>query len=193
LCPERQEKAGRGQEREAERAKRDFRAALKMQARSVDPAAETCRKVGHRCRRVKGRIEKQVSTGTEARTRTRATIRSRIKPAAGSKGHTSRRYRMPSLDCACQSGDELFDGSLGTIFIARLLLKATARSGCFQLPLGDHLQREYFLYAARRTALCIYGNWRSCSGRPRTGTAWRPGAAESASSGARDSIVRSRW
>jgi hypothetical protein len=70
---------------------------------------------------VKGRIEKQVSTGTEALTRTRATIRSRIKPAAGSKGHTSRRYRMPSLDCACQSGDELFDGSLGTIFIARLL------------------------------------------------------------------------
>jgi hypothetical protein len=70
---------------------------------------------------VKGRIEKQVSTGTEARTRTGALIRSRIKPEAGSKGQTSRRYRMPSLDCACQSGDELFDGSLGTIFIARLL------------------------------------------------------------------------
>jgi hypothetical protein len=58
------------QEREAERAKRDFRAALKMQARSVDPAVETCRKVSHRCRRVKGRTEKQVSTGTETRTRT---------------------------------------------------------------------------------------------------------------------------
>jgi hypothetical protein len=37
-----------------------------MQARSVNPATEICRKAGHRCRRVKGRIEKQVSTGTEA-------------------------------------------------------------------------------------------------------------------------------
>jgi len=36
-----------------------------MQARSVNPATETCRKAGHRCRRVKGRIEKQASTGTE--------------------------------------------------------------------------------------------------------------------------------
>ena len=33
----------------------------KMQARSVDPAAETDRKVSRRCRRVKGRIEKQAS------------------------------------------------------------------------------------------------------------------------------------
>jgi len=33
----------------------------KMQARSVDPAAETDRKVSRRCRRVKGRIEEQAS------------------------------------------------------------------------------------------------------------------------------------
>jgi len=193
LCLERQEKAERGQEREAERVRRDFRAALKMQARSVDPAAETCRKAGHRRRRVKGRIEKQVSTGTEARTRTGAMIRSRIKPAAGSKGHTSRRYRMPSLDCACQSGDELFNGSLGTIFIARLLLKATPRCGCFQLALEAPLRRAYVLDGARRIAPYICGSSRSCNDRPRNGMVWLPGAVECASRGVRYSIARSKW
>jgi hypothetical protein len=39
----------------------DFGIVSKMQARSVDPAAETDRKVSRRCRRVKGRIEKQAS------------------------------------------------------------------------------------------------------------------------------------
>jgi CspA family cold shock protein len=38
----------------------------KMQARSVDPAAETDRKVSRRCRRVKGRIEKQASIGMDS-------------------------------------------------------------------------------------------------------------------------------
>jgi hypothetical protein len=56
-----------------------------MQARNVDLAAGTDRKINRRCWRAKGRIEEQASTGTE-RTRTRALIRSRIKPAAGSKG-----------------------------------------------------------------------------------------------------------
>jgi hypothetical protein len=37
-----------------------------MQARSVDPAVETDRKISRRCRRVKGRIEMRVSTGKGA-------------------------------------------------------------------------------------------------------------------------------
>lgn len=37
-----------------------------MQVGSVDPAAETDRKISRRCRRVKGRIEKLASTGTGA-------------------------------------------------------------------------------------------------------------------------------
>jgi hypothetical protein len=41
----------------------DFEIVSKMQARSVDPAAETDRKVSRRCRRVKGRIEEQASIG----------------------------------------------------------------------------------------------------------------------------------
>jgi hypothetical protein len=48
--------------------------------------------------------------------RTRALIRSGIKPAAGSKGLTSHRHRMPCSGRACRSGNELVDGSLGTIF-----------------------------------------------------------------------------
>jgi hypothetical protein len=41
------------------------------------------------------------------RTRTRALIRSRAKPAAGSKGPTSHRYRMPCSDRACRSAKGL--------------------------------------------------------------------------------------
>jgi len=40
-------------------------------------------------------------------------IRSGIKAAAGSKGLTSHRHRMPCFGRACRSGNELFDGSLG--------------------------------------------------------------------------------
>jgi len=40
-----------------------------MQARSVNPAAEAIRKKRHRRWRVKGRIEKRISTETEMRTR----------------------------------------------------------------------------------------------------------------------------
>jgi len=43
-----------------------IRIALKMQAGSVDPAAVMDRKVNRRCRRAKGRIEEQASTGTGA-------------------------------------------------------------------------------------------------------------------------------
>ena len=75
----------------------------KMQARSVDPAAETDRKVSRRCRRVKGRIERQASTGNgNKRTRTGASIRGRAKPAAGSKGPTSHRVWMPCSGRACR-------------------------------------------------------------------------------------------
>ena len=115
----------------------DFRIASKMQARSVDPAAGTDRKISRRCRRVKGRIEKQASTGTEKRTRTRASIRSRIKPAAGSKGLTSRPFRMPCSGRACRSENELIDGSLGTILLCaelRFPLTAAADRICL-LPL----------------------------------------------------------
>jgi len=43
----------------------DFGIVSKMQARSVDPAAEAYRKSRRRCRRAKGRIENRVSTGRE--------------------------------------------------------------------------------------------------------------------------------
>ncbi len=59
------------------------------------------------------------------RTRTSATIRCWIKPAAGSKGPTSHSLRMPCSGRACRSESEQFCGSLGTIFIARSRLRAT--------------------------------------------------------------------
>jgi hypothetical protein len=48
---------------ESNESEEDVGIALKMQAGSVDPAAEADRKVSRRCRRVKGRIEKRASIG----------------------------------------------------------------------------------------------------------------------------------
>jgi hypothetical protein len=42
---------------------------------------------------MKGRIERRASIGRSSRARTRASIRSRAKPVAGSKGHKPRYFR----------------------------------------------------------------------------------------------------
>jgi len=78
-----------------------------MQAGNVDTAAEMNRKVRNRCRRAKGRIQKQASTGADSRTSTWTLIRSRAKPAAGSEGPTSRRLRMPRSGRACRLENKL--------------------------------------------------------------------------------------
>jgi len=81
-----------------------------MQAGSFDPAAGTGRKTSSRRRRMKGRIETRASIGSGTRTRTGALIRDWAKPVAGSKGLTSRCFRMPRSDRACRSGNKLFQG-----------------------------------------------------------------------------------
>jgi len=77
-------KPGKGGSKKPNGSGKEFGIASKMQARSVDPAAEADGKISRRRRRVKGRIEERASTGTEKRTRTGALIRSGIKAAAGS-------------------------------------------------------------------------------------------------------------
>lgn len=77
-------KTERGRERETERVRGRIGNILKMQAGSVNLAAEVFRKKRHRRRRVKGRIERQASTESGTRTSTGAVIRYRPKPAAGS-------------------------------------------------------------------------------------------------------------
>jgi len=53
---------------------------------------------------MKGRIERRASIGRGSRARTGASIRSRAKPVAGSKGHKPRYFRMPCFGRACRSG-----------------------------------------------------------------------------------------
>ena len=64
------------------------------------------------------------------RTRTGATIRSRVKPAVGSKGLTSHPIRMPGSGRACRSVSERSNGSLGTILRIPPLRNARRRSSC---------------------------------------------------------------
>jgi hypothetical protein len=59
-------KPGKGGSEKPNGPSGEYGIASKMQARSVNPAAEADRKVSRRCRRVKGRIEEWASTGTEA-------------------------------------------------------------------------------------------------------------------------------
>jgi len=143
--------------------------------------------------------------------RTSASIRSRPKPAAGSKGHKPRHLWMPRSDRACRSGNKLDFGSLGTIFIGpapplpRPLRATVELPACAWEPWSapseapPHLCRLRLwaaapdeFYDARRTAPGTAGNWQNCNGRPRTGTASLPAVARSPSSAAGDSIARSR-
>jgi len=65
IAPWKAIKAGWGRECDNRTGQAEILESLsKLQARSVDPAAGTDRKISRRCRRAKGRIEKRVSTET---------------------------------------------------------------------------------------------------------------------------------
>ena len=115
-APRTARKAGRGRERETERVRGCIGKVLKMQAGSVDLAAEMLCKKRHRRWRAKGRIERQASTESGTRTSTGAVIRYRPKPAAGSYGLNVPAIQMPRSGRACRLENKLPDGSLGTIF-----------------------------------------------------------------------------
>ena len=166
-----------------------------MQARSVDPAAETDRKVRRRCRRAKGRTEKRVSTETGIT----ADAHRSIDPQPAKTGGGEQRaqvptFQMPCSGRACRSGNELTNGSLGTIF-----LFSRAKAGRnFQQRLAKNLtgaaglrwfELEFFATTCARGR---GGSLRSCTGMACSDTASRRSAVRIGSRTADGNSVRSR-
>jgi len=96
----------------------------------------------------------------ELRARTSASIRSRPKPAAGSKGHKPRHLRVPRSDRACRSGNKLVFGAAAKLERRVAIIERKDMIGGVCLNTGtipSKTLREAILYLTGVDQREIYG------------------------------------